>query len=170
MFEDDSSHESFEETVRSIVAEFSQSLERVAQADLERVAEAIGVDLVRARALADSAVGWLRLLTGGLGEDGVFWGGGTRGTVENENPRRSGGPHPLDLPTEQQGTALAAVESGRWTVESGSDELAADGERGGSREAPGLVDELRARDWITARGEITLAGRHALSRWLDAAA
>ena len=38
------------------------------------------------------------------------------------------------------------------------------------REAPGLVDELRARDWITADGEITPAGRHALSRWLDAGA
>jgi hypothetical protein len=170
MFDDDSSDESFEETLRSIVRDVSQSLGRVAQADLEEVAEAIGVDLVRARALADSAAVWLRALAGGLGEDRAFGGGGPRGTAVNRNPLRSGGPHPLDLPTDEQGTALAAVESGRWTVESGSDELAADGELAGFGGAPGLVDELRARDWITARGEITLAGRHALSRWLDAAA
>jgi hypothetical protein len=31
------------------------------------------------------------------------------------------------------------------------------------------VRELRVRDWITADGEITLAGRWALSRWLDVA-
>ena len=170
MFEDDPSHESFEETVRSLAAEVSRSLGRVAQADLEEVADAIGVDLVRARALADSAVGWLRTYAECLGEDGPFWGGRPRDAAVHENPLPSDGPHPRDLPTDAQGMALAAVDSGRWTVEPGSDELAADGERAGSREASGLVDELRARDWITARGEITLAGRHALSRWLDAAA
>jgi hypothetical protein len=170
MFEDDTSHESFEETVRSIVWQVSRSLGEVAGADLEEVADAIGVDLVRARALAESAVGWLRAYAEALGEDGAFWDRGPRGAAVNANPPQSGGPHPLDLPTDGQGRALAAIESGRRTVESGSDELAADGERAGSRELPGLVDELRARDWITARGEITLAGRHALSRWLDAAA
>jgi hypothetical protein len=30
------------------------------------------------------------------------------------------------------------------------------------------VRELRVRDWITAEGKLTLAGRRALSRWLDA--
>jgi hypothetical protein len=171
MFEDDPSHESFEETVRSLAAEVSRSLGRVAQADLEEVADAIGVDLGRARTLADSAVGWLRAYAEGLGDDGVvFWGGRPRDAAVHEKPPASDGPHPRDLPTDAQGMALAAVDSGRWTVEPGSDELAADGERAGSREASGLVDELRARDWITARGEITLAGRHALSRWLDAAA
>jgi hypothetical protein len=66
--------------------------------------------------------------------------------------------------------ALAAVDSGRRTVEPGSDTLATDGEGPGASDTPGLIDELRARDWITADGEITLAGRHALSRWLDATA
>jgi hypothetical protein len=46
--------------------------------------------------------------------------------------------------------------------------LAADGGVSGFGEPLGLVDELRARDWIAADGAITLAGRHALSRWLDA--
>ncbi len=88
----------------------------------------------------------------------------------DDDPPASAGPHPLDLPTAEQGVALAAMDSGRWTVEPGSGALAADGEEPESAEGPGLVDELRARDWITAQGEITPAGRHALSRWLDAGA
>jgi len=170
MFEGGAGNESFEETVRSIVREVSRSIERVTQVDLDEVAEAIGVDLVRAREFADSAVGWLRTHAERLGEDGTFWGGGARGAAVDENPPASVGPHPLDLPTAEQGVALAAVDSGRWTVKPGSGALVADGGGPGPSEAPGLVDELRARDWITADGEITLAGRHALSRWLDAAA
>jgi hypothetical protein len=170
MFEDDGSHESFEDTVRSIVREVSGSIERIAQVDLDEIAEAIGADLVRARELADNAVGWLRAQAEGLGEDGTFWGGGSRGAPVEDEPLASAGPHPLDLPTAAQGMALAAVDSGRRTVEPGSDTLATDGEGSGASDTPGLIDELRARDWITADGEITLAGRHALSRWLDAAA
>jgi hypothetical protein len=64
--------------------------------------------------------------------------------------------------------ALAALDSGRWTVEPGSNALAAHGEGRGPTDALGLVRELHARDWIAADGEVTLVGRHALSRWLDA--
>jgi len=170
MLEDDESHESFEETVRSIVREVSRSIERVAQVDLDEVADAIGVDLVRVRDFADSAIGWLRAHAEALGEDKAFGGGGPRGAAADEEPLPSAGPHPLDLPTAEQGLALAAVDSGRRMVEPGSDALSEHGEAEGSRDAPGLVDELRARDWITADGEITLAGRHALRRWLDASA
>jgi len=35
MFEDDASHESFAETLRSIVLEVSRSIERAAQVDLD---------------------------------------------------------------------------------------------------------------------------------------
>src|ERR1019366_5675209 len=100
MCADDSSHEGFEETVRSIAREVSRSIERVAQGDLDEVAETIGVDPVRARELVDSAVGWLRAQAEGLGNDRAFWGAGAAGA---------------------------------------------------------------------AAGEVTLVGRHALSRWLDAA-
>jgi hypothetical protein len=65
--------------------------------------------------------------------------------------------------------ALAALDSGRWRVEPGTHALTAQGEGPGPGDAPGLVDELRARDWIAADGGVTLVGRHALSRWLDAA-
>jgi hypothetical protein len=170
MFDDDAGHESFEETVRSIVREVSRSIERVTQVRVDEVADAIGVDVVRVREFADGAVRWLRAYGEGLADDGIFRGSGPRAAAVDEDPAPGAGPHPLDLPTAEQGRALAAVDSGRRMVEPGSDALSADGEAAGSRDAPGLVDELRARDWITADGEITLAGRHALKRWLDAAA
>jgi hypothetical protein len=169
MCADDSSHESFEETVRSIAREVSRSIERVAQVDLDEVAGAIGVDPVRARELVDSAVGWLRAQAEGLGDDGAVWGAGPGGAAADEDRVRSGGPRPLDLPTGEQGMALAALDSGRWRVEPGSHALVAHGEGPGPSDALGLVDELRARDWVAADGEVTLVGRHALSRWLDAA-
>jgi len=170
MSEDDASHESFEETVRSIVRDVTRSIERVAHADLDEVAAAIGVDVARVREFADGAVGWLRAHAEGLGEDGIHWGGGPRRAAMDDDLPSNVGPHPLDLPTAEQGVALAAMDSGRWTVEPGSGALAAADEGTESTDAPGLVDELRARDWITAHGEITAAGRHALGRWLDAAA
>jgi hypothetical protein len=170
MFEDDPNQESFEETMRSIVREVSRSIEWVAQVDLDDVAEAVGMDLGRVREFADSAVGWLRAHAEDLGADGTFWDGGPREAAVDEEPVAGVGPHPLDLPTAEQGMALAAMDSGRRTVKPGSDALAAEGQETQTSDAPGLVDELRARDWITADGEITLAGRHALSRWLDAAA
>ena len=169
MSEDDANHESFEEAVRSIMREVTRSIERVAHTDFDEVAEAVGVDLIRVRELAESAVEWLRAHAEGLGDDGTFRGGAPRAAAVDDDPAATAGPHPLDLPTAEQGVALAAMDSGRWTVEPGSGALAADG-RPESAPDPGLLDELRARDWITADGEITPAGRHALSRWLDAGA
>ncbi len=77
--------------------------------------------------------------------------------------------HPLDLPTEEQALALAALDSGRWTVEPGSDSLTAKGDGPGPSDALGIVRELRVRDWIGPDGELTQVGHHALSRWLSAA-
>ena len=171
MFEDDSDPQSFREAVRSIVREVSESIERVAHADLDEVAAALGVDLGSARELAENAVEWLRSQAESLGDDGPSRRSGAPrgGPVGQDRPSRPG-PHPLDLPTAEQGRALAAVDSGRWKVEPGSDALEADDEAPASGEISGPVDELRARDWITADCQLTLAGRHALSRWLDAAA
>jgi len=102
------------------------------------------------REYADSAAGWLRAHAEDLGQGGPFWSGAPRGAAADQDPPSSAGPHPLDLPTAEQGVALAAIDSGRRVVEPGSDALSDDGEAVGSRPAPGLVDELRARDWITA--------------------
>ena len=89
--------------------------------------------------------------------------------MRSDDPLRSAAPHPLDLPTDEQGIALAALESGRAMVEPGTDALTARGDGPGPSDALGIVRELRVRDWLGADGEITLVGRRALSRWLEAA-
>jgi hypothetical protein len=179
VYEDDPERESFEETLRSIAREVSRSVERITELNLDEIAGSIGVDAARASEWFDEAGQWLRAQAAGLGADFASSGGrpgaarpeGARsgGPAADEDPLRSAGPHPLDLPTGEQGLALAALDSGRWTVEPGSNVLVARGEGPGPSDALGLVGELRARDWIGADGEVTLVGRHALSRWLDAA-
>ena len=68
------------------------------------------------------------------------------------------------MPTTEQGVALAALESGRWRIESGTFSVR-DGP--GPSEPLGLLRELRVSDWVTADGKLTLTGRKALARWLD---
>ncbi len=183
MHEDGENQESFEEKLRSIARELSRSVEGVGRVDLDEIAEAVGVDPARARLWVDNAGGWLRAQAESFGGDPGFRSTDPRGSEGSrpaadpqrgprpqpgEDPLRGAGPHPLDLPTEEQGLALAALESGRWTVEPGSNALAARGDGPGPSDALGLVRELRARDWIAADGAMTLVGRDALSRWLDA--
>jgi hypothetical protein len=170
---DDPGQDSFEQIVRWIAREVSRSVERVAEVDVDEIAEAIGVDPIRARQWVDTAGQWLRAQAEGLGDDLGFAGapaadeeaGAEAGA---DRPRRPG-PHPLDVPTQEQGLALAALDSGRWTVEPGSNVLITHGEGPGPGVEMELVGELRARDWLSANGEVTLVGRDALSRWLDAA-
>jgi hypothetical protein len=167
---DEGNHESFEERVRSVAEELSRSVERaVGQVDVDEIAGFIGVDPDRAREWVDSAGSWLRRQTENLGDEVAFTAGGSPAAATDEDPLRRAGAHPLDLPTEEQGLALAALDSGRWTVEPGSNTLAAHGDGPGPSDALGLVRELRAHDWVGADGELTLVGRHALSRWLDVA-
>jgi hypothetical protein len=167
MSADNDGPESFEEKIRSIAREFSRSIERVVQGDLQEIADAIGVDPARANEWVETAVGWVRAHAEGLSEEAAVWGTELTGqTSDPHRPRRTG-PHPMDLPTGDQGLALAALDSGRWRVGPGSHVIAVTGEGPGPSDS-GLVGELRARDWISADGEVTLVGRHALSRWLDA--
>jgi hypothetical protein len=74
------------------------------------------------------------------------------------------GPHPLAMPTAEQGAALAALESGRWKIESGTFSVH-DGP--GPSDPLALLRDLRVSDWVTADGELTLSGRSALTRWLQ---
>jgi hypothetical protein len=168
VFEDDADGESFEDTIRSIARELGLSVERaVDNLDVEEFATAIGVDPDVARQWVEDAGSWVRAHAESLGAD-VARVAGSRRPAAGEDPLRGAAPHPLDLPTDEQGLALAALDSGRWTVEPGTDALAAKSEGPGPGDALGLVRELRVRDWITGDGEITLVGRHALARWLDA--
>ncbi len=145
--------------LRDIARELSESVQRtVSEVDVDGLAEKFGVDPDRARDWVDMAAGMLRAQAGQM----AF-----RKSSPPEDPLRSAQPHALDLPTDGQGLALAALDSGRWTVEPGSRRLTGHGDGPAPNDALGLVRELHARDWITTDGEVTLVGRHALSRWLD---
>ena len=175
-----SDYDNFEELLRAIADEISRSVQRFSELDMEELSQRYGVDADRARAFADAAGQWLndRFSSG----EPLF---GSSQRAEDDSatrpldedldldvppdagPTQSGsgqGPHPLDLPTDQQGLALSALDSGRWTVRPGSGQLA--GTSVGADPAPSdVVGELRARDWITADGTVTLVGHQALSRW-----
>ena len=161
MTDDEREPRSFEETAREIAEEIRRSIERYSQADPEDVARAVGVDPDQVRAWVDGAGEWLRAQFEGVGsprERTATHGGG--------DVFRDAEPHPLDVPTQEQGIALAALDSGRWTLEPGTATLSVTGGGPGPRNALGLVRELRERDWIDADGTVTLVGRHALGRWL----
>lgn len=170
--------------VRSIARELGRSVERaVDNVDMDDLADSVGVDPNTAKDWLSNAGSWLRSRTEMFGDEFAAraeafgdevtartGAGATRRPEPVQDPLTGAGPHPLDLPTEEQGRALAAVESGRWMVEPGTDLLTARGDGPGPSDALGLVRELRVRDWLGADGEITVVGRHALTRWLHSTA
>ncbi len=167
----DDGGESFEDALRSIASELGRYIERsIDNVDVDELAGSFGVDASAAREWIESAGGWLTGHTEDLGEQlARRRRTGPERPAPPTDPLGSAGPHPLDVPTDEQGLALAALDSGRWIIEPGADALAGKGEGPGPSDALGIVRELRVRDWITTDGKLTLAGRHALSRWLDAA-
>lgn len=170
MFEDDPGSESFEDSLRSMAAELRRYIERsVENVDLDEVADSIGVDAAAAREWVETAGNWLSAHTENLGEEFVRRAAGRGQNVVRADPLKGVRPHPLDMPSDEQGLALAALDSGRWIVEPGADTLAARGEGPGPSDALGIVRELRVRDWIAADGQLTMTGRHALGRWLETA-
>lgn len=182
MAEDEPSGGSFEDTLREIARELGRSVERaVDNIDVDEFAQMFGVDASAAKDWVESAGSWLRSQAERVDEDLPFRMPSQHREPAGENPSpserplrsddplRSAAPHPLDLPTDEQGIALAALESRRWMVEPGTDALTARGGGPGPSDALGIVRELRVRDWLGADGEITLVGRRALSRWLEAA-
>ena len=164
MSDDDRQPKSFEEVAREIADEIRRSIERASQIDPEEMIREAGVEPDRVRDWIDAAGEWLRSQVEGTA------GGGDprRGPAAHsaEDLLRDAGPHPLDVPSPEQGIALAALDSGRWTVEPGTATLSLRGGGPGPRDALGLVRELRERDWIDADGAVTVVGRHALERWL----
>ena len=165
--ERDPGRESFEQKLRALAQEVSQSLERVAgRLDLDEIADRIGMGGERFKELAEFAGQWL---------NDQFQDPDARSSARaaqadsdtGDSRLRLAGPHPLDVPSEEQGLALSALDSGRWKVEPGTNELIPDGEGPSPSERVGLVGELRARDWIAASGEVTPLGRDALRRWED---
>jgi hypothetical protein len=175
MFEEDEEF-SIAETVRSVAREVGDSIERMLdQLEFDEPAHSFGIEPDKAREWAESAGHWLRVRVEEAGEEIAERLAGREQEAQKAEPKKQGqdplkgaAPNPLDMPTAEQGLALAAIDSGRWTVEPGTETLASHGEGPGPSDALGLVRELRVRDWITVDGQLTLAGRRALSRWLEA--
>lgn len=175
-----SEHDSFEERLRAVADQISQSVRRMSEVDLEELADRYGIDAERARGFADAAGQWLSdhmstidPLFGSPAQDqgrsapeefSADFDPPPAAAATSRRATRTG-PHPLDLPDGRQGLALSALDSGRMTVQPGSDQLAGTGTERPSFDTADLVSELRARDWITATGALTLTGRHALDRW-----
>ena len=181
-----SDHDNFEDRLRAIADEISRSMQRISDVDMDELSQRYGVDADRARAFADAAGRWL---TEHLSDDPLFGRGphpadardprgphpadasDPRGEepvsppqAARPQPDPGPGPHPLDLPNDAQGVALSALDSGRWTVRPGSNQLTGT-DTGSAPARSDVVSELRARDWITADGALTQVGRHALRRW-----
>ena len=169
MSDADPERSSFEEVARALADEVSRAMERLSAIDLDELARAASAEGERARQWIDELGRWLREQAAGFEHGPAPADRSAPGRPTGEDPLRHAGPHPLDLPTADQGLALAALDSGRWRVEPGTSALAVHGEGPGPSDALGLVREIRVRDWMTADGQITLAGRDALTRWLDAA-
>ena len=166
MSDADPERNSFEQVARALADEMSRAIERLSEVDVDEIARAASAESERARRWIDELGRWLR-------EQGDAIGNVPFGAAEAREPgpapadRSAGGhpsrrgsaatagPHPLDLPTADQGLALAALDSGRWRVEPGTSTLAVHGEGPGPSDALGLVREMRVRDWMTADGEIT---------------
>jgi hypothetical protein len=128
----------------------NRAVERLSAIDMDDVARAANEEAERARR-------WIEDLARSLAQTGAA-------TSPEATPVHHAGPHPLAMPTREQGVALAALESGRWRIESGRFTVH-DGP--GPSDPLGRLRELRVCDWVTADGELTLTGRKALARWLD---
>jgi hypothetical protein len=129
--EERSDRNSFEEIARALVEELNRAVERLSEVDVDEIVRT-------ARAEAERARRWVEDVAGSLREQGWdvpfgaagAWEGASEpaGGAVDEDPLREAGPHPLDLPTPDQGLALAALDSGRWRLEPGTSALTVQGD------------------------------------------
>jgi hypothetical protein len=145
--DDDTDGRSFEDVARALADEVHEAVERLSAIDLNDITRAASEEAERARH-------WIEHLARAVAQTGEA----------EDPPVHPAGPHPLAMPTAEQGAALAALESGRWKIESGTFSVH-DGP--GPSDPLALLRDLRVSDWVTADGELTLSGRSALTRWLQ---
>ena len=153
MPDDEQGGRNFEDVARALADELSRAVERLSAIDVDEIARAANEE-------AERAGRWIEDLARSLSQPG-----GAASSPDDARMRHAR-PHPLAMPTPEQGVALAALESGRWKIESGTFTVH-DGP--GPSDPLGLLRELRVSDWVTADGELTLTGRNALTRWLEQA-
>ena len=151
MPDDETDGRSFEDVARALADEVHQAVERLSTIDLDYVARAANEEAERARR-------WIEDVARSMAQTG------NAARSSEDPPVRPAGPHPRAMPTTEQGVALAALDSGRWRIESGTLSVR-DGP--GPSEPVRLLRDLRVSDWVTADGELTLTGRKALARWLE---
>lgn len=144
---------SLEDVARAFADEVNRAVERLSAIDLDDIARTANEEAERVRR-------WIEDLARSLTQTG------DAAPSPGVAPIHHAGPHPLAMPTTEQGVALAALESGRWRIESGAFTVH-DGP--GPSDPLGLLRELRVSDWVMADGELTLTGRRALARWLERA-
>lgn len=157
-----SADDSFEDRLKAIA---NQVLRSLSGTDIDDVAARFGVDADQARGVASSVEQWLNDRLSDIPQAGGPPNGAGSSWPASSTTSFGAGPHPLDLPTSEQGVVLSALDSGRFAVRPGSSVLTATGADLPLGEASDLVNDLRARDWITADGTVTLVGRQALLRW-----
>jgi hypothetical protein len=162
------SHDDFENMLRGIAQEVTSSVERISDLDVEDWARTVGLDPERGKEWFSRASQWLQQTTQAPAP--ARDARAAADAPQHDAPLHDAQPHPLDLPSAEQGVALAALDSGRWALEPGTSALAVHGDGPGPSDALGLVRSLRVRDWLRADGALTLAGRRALERWLAATA
>ena len=153
MPDDEPAGRSFEDVARALADEVNRAVERLSAIDLDDIVRAASEEAERARR-------WIEDLARSLAQTG------DAAPCPGDARVHHSGPHPLAMPTAQQGVTLAALESGRWRIESGTFTVH-DGP--GPSDPLGLLRELRVSDWVAADGELTLTGRKALARWLEQA-
>ena len=82
------------------------------------------------------------------------------------DPLRGAGPDPLDTPTDDQGRALAALDSGRWTVEPGTSALAAQAAAPARATRSAWCASCACATGSTPTARSPWSGTRALQRWL----
>ncbi len=168
MPDDDKQGSSFDDVLRAIAQEVKSSLDRVSEDDIESWTRKAGLDPETGVQWFQTARDWVQEQADGLVDHPAAAapapGPSSTPAADASDPRTA--PHPLDLPTDEQGAALAALDSGRWALEPGTMALTVVGDGPGPTDALGLVRSLRVRDWLRADGTPTVAGLRALERWL----
>src|SRR3954447_10026174 len=107
MPDDEPDGRSFEDVARALADEVNRAVERLSSIDLDDIARAANEEAERTRR-------WIEDLARSLMPVGDAT------TRPQRAPAHHHGPHPLAMPTAEQGVALAALESGRWRIKSGT--------------------------------------------------